>query len=271
MSLTPLTISSFTISRHRISLSGLRAPLRVVQLSDLHVGRVHRPRQARRWVQAAMNEAPDLIVITGDFVDKPIPDGDLKELAKALSGLHAPLGVFAVPGNHDYGSFTPHLTRLTVPLEAVGVRFLINANVTLRPDLVLAGVDDLWLGKPDLPRALEGVPDGVSSDVPNDVPNDVQNDVAVLLLAHNPDQLMDVPARVGLTLSGHTHGGQVVLPWVGALHTGSDYGQRFAQGLVFANGPGSARGFVSRGLGTTFLPLRFGCPAEMVVLSLEPE
>jgi predicted MPP superfamily phosphohydrolase len=95
--------------------------------------------------------------------------------------------------------------------------------------------------------------------------------VAVLLLAHHPDQLIDVPSRVGLTLSGHTHGGQVVLPWLGALHTGSDYGQRFAQGLVFASGPGSARGFVSRGLGTTFLPLRFGCPAEVVELHLEPE
>ena len=254
-SLTPFTISSFTVSRHRIPLSGLRAPLRVVQLSDLHVGRVHRPRQALRWAQATMNEAPDLIVITGDFVDKPIPDGDLKELAEALSRLHAPLGVFAVPGNHDYGSFAPHLTRLTMSLEAAGVRFLINTNVSIRPDVVLAGVDDLWLGKPDVSRALEGVPDGP----------------AVLLLAHHPDQLMNVPVRVGLTLSGHTHGGQVVLPWMGALHTGSDYGQRFAQGLVFANGPGSARGFVSRGLGTTFLPLRFDCPAEVVVLNLEPE
>jgi hypothetical protein len=255
MSRTPFTISSFTVSRHHIPLSGLRAPLKVVQLSDLHVGHVHRPRQARRWVRAALNLAPDVIVITGDFVDKPIPEVDLRQLVEALSELQAPLGVFAVPGNHDYGSFTPHLTRLTDPLEAAGVRFLINSNVALRPDVVLAGVDDLWLGKPDLPKALEGVPDGV----------------AVLLLAHHPDQLIDVPLRVGLTLSGHTHGGQVVLPWLGALHTGSDYGQRFAQGLVLASGPGSARGFVSRGLGTTFLPLRFGCPAEMVVLNLEPE
>lgn len=248
-----LSLHSFIVSTHRVGLPDLRAPVRIVQLSDLHVGRVHRPSRAHRWVEATLAQNPDLIVITGDFVDRPVPPADLETLASALAQLRAPLGVYAVPGNHDHGSFPGHLERLIAPLESVGVRFLVNANVMLRPDLVLAGVDDLWLGQPDLSRALEGVPDGP----------------AVLLLAHHPDQLVTVPPRVSLMLSGHTHGGQVVLPLVGALHTGSDYGQRFVRGLV-RDDPRGARGFVSRGLGTTFLPLRFGCPAEIVVLDLEP-
>lgn len=245
----------FVVSRHRLRLRGLEQSVRVVQMTDLHFGRLQRLRQVERWVDAAIDQAADLIVVTGDFVDHPIPKTDLDALVTALSRLRAPLGVFAVPGNHDHGSFKVQMTQLIAPLEAVGIRFLVNQNVSLRPDLVLAGVDDLWLGKPDLQAALDGVSDGP----------------AVILMAHNPDQLVIVPARVDLTLSGHTHGGQIVLPVVGALHTGSDYGQRFAQGFVRAEGASGALGFVSRGLGTTLLPIRFGCAAELVVLDLKPQ
>ncbi len=248
-------MTGFVISRHRRALRGLREPLRLVHLTDLHFGRLQRARRIEGWVAAALEQRADLIVVTGDFVDHPIPQSDLDALVRAVSSLSAPLGVFAVPGNHDHGSFKADINRLIAPLEAVGIRFLTNRRVALRDDLVLVGVDDLWLGEPDLKGALEGVPDGC----------------AVILLAHNPDQLVTVPARVDLTLSGHTHGGQIVLPVVGALHTGSDYGQRFAQGFVRANGSSGALGFVSRGLGTTLLPVRLGCPAELVVLELEPE
>ena len=248
-------MTGFVVSRHRRALRGLSKPVRLVQLTDLHLGRLQGVRQVEGWVAAALEQRADLIVVTGDFVDHPIPQSDLDALVRAVSGLRAPLGVFAVPGNHDHGSFKADINRLIAPLEAVGIRFLINRHAVLRDDLVLAGVDDLWLGQPDLNRALEGVPDGA----------------AVILMAHNPDQLVTVPARVDLTLSGHTHGGQIVLPVVGALHTGSDYGQRFAQGFVRADGATGALGFVSRGLGTTLLPVRFSCPAELVVLELQPE
>ena len=248
-------MNGFVVSKHRLGLRGLEKSVRVVQLTDLHFGRLQRIRRVEGWVDAALEQQADLIVITGDFVDHQITDPDLGALVCAISRLHAPLGVFAVPGNHDHGSFKYDIADLISPLEAVGIRFLINRNITLREDLVLAGVDDLWLGKPDMSAALEAVPDGP----------------AVILMAHNPDQLVKVPARVDLTLSGHTHGGQIVLPVVGALQTGSDYGQRFAQGFVRANGETGALGFVSRGLGTTLLPIRFGCPAELVVLDLEPE
>lgn len=248
-------MNRFVVSRHRLGLRGLENPVRVVQLTDLHFGRLQGIAQVRRWVEGALESQPELIVITGDFVDHQITDPDLDALVGVLSRLRAPLGVFAVPGNHDHGSFKHDIADLISPLEAVGIGFLVNQNLRLRDDLVLAGVDDLWLGKPDLKAALETVPDGP----------------AVILMAHNPDQLVKVPARVDLTLSGHTHGGQIVLPVVGALQTGSDYGQRFAQGFVRADGETGALGFVSRGLGTTLLPIRFGCPAELVVLDLEPE
>lgn len=248
-------MNGFVVSRHRLTLRGLERPVRVVQMTDLHFGRLQRIRQVERWVEAAISQNADLIVVTGDFVDHPISQTSLDALVGALSSLRAPLGVFAVPGNHDHGSFKTDINHLIAPLEAVGIRFLLNTNLALRPDLVLSGMDDLWLGSPDLNLALEGVPDGPT----------------VILMAHNPDQLVDMPARVDLTLSGHTHGGQIVLPIVGALHTGSDYGQRFAQGFVRADGQGGAHGFVSRGLGTTLLPVRFMCPAELVVLDLEPQ
>jgi uncharacterized protein len=248
-------MSGFVISRHQLALRGLHQPVRVVHMTDLHFGRLQRINQVERWVDAALQQNADLIVVTGDFVDHPISQTDLDALVRALSSLRAPLGVFAVPGNHDHGSFKIDINHLIAPLEAVGIRFLVNTNLMLRPDLVLAGVDDLWLGSPDLYRALEGVLDGP----------------AVILMAHNPDQLVSVPSRVDLTLSGHTHGGQIVLPVLGALHTGSDYGQRFAQGFVRADGEKGARGFVSRGLGTTLLPVRLMCAAELVVLDLEPQ
>jgi uncharacterized protein len=248
-------MNGFVVSRHQLALRGLHQPVRVVHMTDLHFGRLQRIQQVERWVDAAINQNADLIVVTGDFVDHPISQTDLDSLVRALSRLRAPLGVFAVPGNHDHGSFKTDINYLIEPLETVGIKFLVNTNLELRPDLVLAGVDDLWLGTPDLKRALEGVSDGP----------------AVILMAHNPDQLVRVPARVDLTLSGHTHGGQIVLPVLGALHTGSDYGQRFAQGFVRADGQDGVRGFVSRGLGTTLIPVRFMCPAELVVLDLEPQ
>jgi uncharacterized protein len=174
------------------------------------------------------------------------------ELCAELSRLKASRGVFGVLGNHDlYAVRLAHL-ELTEPLERAGIRILTNTGIQVRDDMFVAGVDDLWNGKPDLEKALKDAP----------------KTGAILLMSHHPDLLETVPARVSLTLSGHTHGGQIVLPWVGALHTGSKYGQRFVQGFV--TGALGARGFVSRGLGTTALPLRYNCPAELAVFDLMP-
>ncbi len=235
-------------------LRGLKKPLRLVQLTDLHFGFWHGAEHVRRWVDATLKLEPDLIVLTGDLVDRLPNLEDLERLASELKRLHAPLGVFAVLGNHDYWRGSGEVTTddLVLKLEQVGLKFLNNVGVELRSDFFLAGIDDLLLGSPQLELALTHLP--------------IQG--ANVLLSHNPDVLPEVPAQVGLTLSGHTHGGQIRAPFSMGLYSISRYGERFQQGFV--QGDLGARGFVSRGLGTGGLPLRTFCPAELVLLELNP-
>jgi uncharacterized protein len=245
-------VMPFVVTQHRLELAGLERPLRMVQLTDLHFGPAQRLPSVQAWVNATLEEKPDLILITGDFLEYRKSLSGVSELCAELSRLEAPLGVFGVMGNHDlYAVRLVHL-ELTEPLERAGIRILTNTGFQVRDDVFVAGVDDLWNGNPDLEKALKDAP----------------NTGAILLMSHHPDLLESVPARVSLTLCGHTHGGQIVLPWFGALHTGSKYGQKFVQGSVC--GALGARGFVSRGLGTTALPVRYNCPAELAVFDLTP-
>ncbi len=246
----------FDRSSHTVALAGLKKPLRLVQLSDLHYGPYVSIMRVKAWISAAMQQKPDLIVITGDIVDTITAVADQEVLALELAKLRAPLGVFAILGNHDYFHFdsrdhpeigTPEMIQR---FEAVGLKYLTNAGVQLREDFFLAGVDDLWKGKPDLIKALEQRPDTGAS----------------LLLCHNPDLLPQVPPVVGLTLCGHTHGGQVRLPFDIGLLSVSKYGERFQKGFVEA----PAKAFISRGLGTTGPPIRTFCNAELVTLELVP-
>lgn len=244
---------SFIINRYQRPLRGLRQPLKVAHLSDLHVGFWIRRASLERWVAAAVNERPDLIVITGDMTDSARRDQVLPHL-KALAGLKAPLGVWAVWGNHDY-RFNNYQTRDLSELEGhlgqVGIEILKNRGSFLREDFYLAGVDDWWEGEPDAAAALMGR----------------QNGAATVLLSHNPDFLYEVPQSVDLTLCGHTHGGQIVLPGYGPAFTSSKYKQKFASGWVDDPVPG----FISRGLGVASLPLRVNCPAELVIHQLVPQ
>lgn len=235
-------------TRHRVVMEGLEQSLRVVGMSDLHLGPYLQAGSLSVWVELANTQRPDLIVITGDFADK-LSFRPLETLSRELARLHAPLGVWGVWGNHDHSRFRK-LKRLRRALEQAGVRLLVNEGVMVRRDLFLAGVEDVKTSSPDLGAALRDLPNGVAS----------------LLLSHNPDLLPEVPRWVGLTLCGHTHGGQVRLPGFGAVATSSRYGQRFAKGWVQA----PARAYVSRGLGVTLLPLRLNCPAELTVLELVP-
>lgn len=250
----------FEIARRRVALAGLARPLRVAHLSDLHFGPFVREGSVRAWVDATLRERPDLVVITGDFVDHRF-EGDAEPLLRHLARLRAPLGVFGVWGNHDnaifgfdeHGVFRADWRERregwTRALADAGVRVLLNEGARVRSDLYLAGIDDERTGRPDLARALAG-----------------RRAEPTLLLSHTPDFLPRVPDSVALTLCGHTHGGQVKLPFVGPLVTSSRFGRRFAEGFVRA----PALGFVSRGLGVSVLPVRLDCPAEVVLLTLTP-
>jgi len=239
----------FDVVRVRAGLTGLREPLRIAWLTDLHHGQYVRTASVRAWVDAALAEAPDVVLLGGDLVDqRPGADAD-EALVAELARLQAPLGVLAVWGNHDRSRFR-RIDGFAAALRDAGIDLLVNRGVAVRDDLHVAGLDDFRIGRPDLEATLAGRP----------------ATGATLLLSHNPDVLPSVPLDVGLTLSGHTHGGQVVLPGVGALYTSSQYGVHPAG--QEADGP--ARGYVSRGLGVSSLPVRINCPAELTVLDLAP-
>lgn len=255
----------FGVSRHTLKLLRLEKPVRVAQLSDFHYGSDHGLSEVMNWINAAILEKPDLILLTGDLLDTWVEPEVLDALVPVLARLRAPLGVFAVVGNHDFFRFyDPKLDQVMLGskavrsrLERAGVRVLVNDGLRVRDDLFVAGVDDLWNGNVDLERALKHAsPKG-----------------ATILMSHNPDVLPEVPASVSLTLCGHTHGGQVRIPGLPfTLYSVSKFGERFQQGFVRggADGRSGAHGFVSRGLGTSGVPMRLFCPAEVVVLNLEP-
>jgi uncharacterized protein len=244
---------SFEISKHSFKMPFLQKPLKVVHMTDLHFGKFMFEREVRAWVNAANLEQPDLIVITGDIIDHALENKKLESLALELGNLKAPLGVFATLGNHDY--YTASGARfdaniLIGHLERAGIKYLVNQGVSLRPDFFLAGVDDYWAGTVRVAKSIQAA-----------APN-----TALMLLSHNPDILPKVPVRVGLMLSGHTHGGQVRAPFGRGLACISKHGERYQMGFVKE----ATTAFVSRGLGTSGIPIRTFCPAELVVLELLP-
>lgn len=229
----------------------------VAFLTDTHHGPFVPVSYLEEVVHLTNALAPDIVALGGDYVQRRrpfYPRGNPRHLVApgvgVLGKLRAPLGRFAVLGNHDR-KVSVMLTRRA--LAQAGFVELTNTGVALERDggrLWLCGVDDLRTGKPNLPRALRGC--GVRD--------------ACLLLSHNPDIVERIrDPRVGLVLSGHTHGGQVVLPLVGAPFTASRYGQKYREGLV--KGP-TARVYVSRGVGTIAVPLRWGAPPEVTLLTL---
>lgn len=245
---------SFEVNVHSRAVRGLAAGLRVALLTDFHLGPNLGPGDLAKWVEASNSVRPDLVCVVGDIVDQAYR-GDLSELKELLPDLRAPLGVYAVAGNHDRTRYR----RFDVFREALRearVTLLLNESVAVRDDLHVAGLDDYRVGRPDLAATLAGT---AGSD-----------SVATVFLSHNPDIIPELPdgtaSGVDLLLAGHTHGGQIRLPGIGPLVTSSAYGARYASGWV----PAPMPAFVSRGLGVTTLPFRFACPAEVVVLDLVP-
>jgi predicted MPP superfamily phosphohydrolase len=231
-----------------------------VQLSDIHHGPWTTIGRVRRIVEVVNALAPDLVALTGDYI---LLHADyFPPVASALAGLRASVGVVGVLGNHDWRHDGPLCRR---ELTRAGVRVIDNDRLFVTPSrtlagrddgtgLCVAGVGDLWTDSQDYNRALAGVP----LDVPR------------LLLSHNPDvaeerAFLASGHRVDLMLSGHTHGGQVALPFVGPLVTMSRFGKKYARGLVA--GP-VCPVYVSRGLGMAMLPLRLGSTPEIALFEL---
>ena len=237
-------------------------------IADVHVGEPYMPlRRVEEIVAAANALGSDLILLLGDygaghrFVTRPV---SMRECAGAFRSLEAPLGVYAILGNHDWWDDLTAQKNRRGPviarreLEAAGIPVLENDAIRLdkdgRPFWLLGLGDQLAL----LGRPLTGVDDldGTLARLTDDAP--------AILLAHEPDIFPQVPGRVALTLSGHTHGGQVRLLGYSPI-VPSGYGNRYAYGHVVENG---RHLIVSGGLGTSIMPVRFGGPPEIVPLTL---
>lgn len=227
--------------------------LRVAVLADLHVGSPHNGlANLARVVDLTQRASPDLVLLAGDFVVRGVVGGRFvspEQSAAELSRLSAPGGVFAVLGNHDWWLDAERVRRA---LEAAGIPVLEDAA---RPvalgdcDFWLVGVSDFWEAPHDVEAALSAVPP----------------DQPTLLFRHNPDVFPEIPPRVSLTIAGHTHGGQVYLPGIGRPVVPSQFGERFAIGHIVEDG---RHLFVSSGVGTSIVPIRFLVPPEVSVLRL---
>ena len=238
--------------RRRLELPRWPAALDGVQLgvlSDIHSGAPHAgPTAIARAVERLNAERPDAMVLLGDHIDAhPLWGGRVppEDIVRELGALQAPLGVFAVLGNHDWKQAGDRMWRA---LEDAGIEVLEN-RAAPAGDFHVAGLADLRSRRPDLPSAL--------ADVPSDTP--------VVLLSHDPDVFPYVPDRVALTLSGHLHGGQVAIPLLRRPALPSRYGERYVRGHVVED---DRHLYVSSGLGTAGLPLRFLAPPEVVILEL---
>ena len=239
------------IDRQTIAVPRLPAAFRgltVAFVTDIHHGPFVSEADVAAVVRTTLALAPDLIVLGGDY---SLRDGKyIAPCFELLAALSAPLGVYGVLGNHDYRH---GLAETRAGMKRAGIVELTNRGVPLEVGggrLHLAGVDDLWHGQPDAAAALRGV---TATD-------------ASILVSHNPDfaeTLRD--RRVGLVLSGHTHGGQVVLPGYGAPALSSRYGRKYAHGLVEAP---ATQVYVSAGTGMSVLPVRVGCRPEITRVTL---
>jgi predicted MPP superfamily phosphohydrolase len=250
-----VTAASFThrtrIVRSDVAIAALPRAFdgyRIVQISDLHCGPFASGRRVERWVAAANRLEADLVAVTGDL----IANGStfVPVVARALGALRGRDGVFACMGNHDY--FTEGESMATA-LADNGLAVLRNRGVAIERGgerLYLAGVDDTWTGRDDLDETLAGRPAGVPT----------------VLLAHDPALFPDAAARgVELTLSGHTHGGQLGFPFLARRWNLARVMTRFASGFYRE---GASTLYVNHGLGTTGVPIRWLVAPEIAVLTL---
>ena len=230
--------------------------LRVAVLADLHVGSpFNGVDKLEQIVDLTLKAKPDLILLAGDYTIHGVVGGNVvapEIIAKGLSRLAAPLGVYAVIGNHDHREGTRRVRRA---LESNGIKVLDDDSIPLKLAecrIWLAGLSDLWTGKRAYQAALALIPLGAPT----------------IAFTHNPDSFPILPKPVTLTIAGHTHGGQVRLPLLGRLIVPSDYGERYAIGHVVENG---RHLFVSPGLGTSIFPVRFLVPPEVSMLTLRSQ
>jgi predicted MPP superfamily phosphohydrolase len=228
--------------------------LRVIAISDVHAGSPYVDVLKLRALVALTNaQQPDLVALLGDYVIQGVAGGTFiapETTASELGALRARLGVYAVLGNHDHWLDGPRVKRAFMAAGIAVIDDEVRPVRTSQGELWLVGIHDIWTGWPDVRSLLRGVPTGPPT----------------LALTHNPDIFPSLPPGIDLLLAGHTHGGQVRLPLLGSLIVPSSYGQRYALGHVVESG---RHLFVTPGVGTSIVPIRFRVPPEISLLILK--
>jgi len=229
--------------------------LRIAVLSDIHAGGSFIDEGKLRLIVDRTNQLqPEMVVILGDYIAGDGRRHPLKMtpevFAPLLKNFSAPLGVYSVLGNHDWW-FDGRKVRAA--LEQNGMKVLDNEALRVEArgtSLWVVGFADLWTRPQQIAETVAQVPTGAP----------------MIALAHNPDMFPRLPQRVQLLLAGHTHGGQVRFPFIGSVIHPSDFGQRYARGHIIENGHHL---FVTTGIGTSIMPVRFNVPPEIVLLTVK--
>lgn len=229
--------------------------LKVIQFSDTHIGFQYSLDQFEKLMDKINNLSPDVILFTGDLMDNPNEFNEHERIVRSLNKLEAKFGKYSIYGNHDHGGYGSDIYKKI--MEASGFTLLLNEAVPLElidgSSIYIVGVDDAMLGKPDLNAAIQGVPE----------------DSYKILLSHEPDHMASSAAQsnVHLQLSGHSHGGQIQVPFYGPLVT-PPLAETYTEGFYSVGGMPL---YVNRGLGTTRLPFRFLSRPELTLFILKKE
>ncbi|MBF0608104.1 MAG: metallophosphoesterase [Candidatus Magnetobacterium sp. LHC-1] len=276
--------SRYNIEIGRITLVVADLPssfdgFKIALLSDIHSSAIVSEGLISRSADMCMAEAPDVIALTGDFITGTNEVGGsgkvemekdarqyIQRCVNALSTLRAPAGIYGVLGNHDFWSgqeAVDSICRLFT--DRIGVVWLRNKSVRIkRPaqpansreqtdqSIYILGVDDHWESSCSLTNACKGI--------------DIQ--AVKVLLSHNPDINIDIESsrkKIDVVLSGHTHGGQIVFPFIGAPFLPSTSGQKYISGVVR---DGARQTYITTGVGNNMVPMRYNCPPEVALITL---
>lgn len=246
--------NTITLRNQTVELKNWHAEhdgLRVMLISDIHQGKTAAEfDRIEKIVELANSSEPDLVFLLGDYVGEEGRRSTPEDIAEVLSGLKSKYGIYAVLGNHDWWYDGERVRRA---LEKYNIKVLENSCIPVK----IKGQSLNILGLPDRgtrPWFLEK--NGVAK---------TDEKHPMLVLSHSPDYFREVKIPFELMLSGHTHGGQIALPLLGALIVPSDYGKEQVKGLLDA---GEKKLFITIGVGTSFIGARFLCPPEIVLLTL---
>ena len=227
------------VTHHHI-FAPLKSPIKIAHLSDLHTNGLGRREQKMLAILEA--EKPNLIILTGDQI---LFGGNYDGCREVLKQLQAPLGVYVVPGNHDNWYPPPEGRDF---YDSIGLNYLVNQNKQVQEGLWIIGLEDAMTSHPNFEKAKAGVPEAAYK----------------IVFFHSPAAFDEVAGQCDLVFAGHSHGGQVRFPFFKPFYLPRGCND-YVEGWFERDG---SKMYVSRGIGTSILPLRFNCRPEISIVTL---